>query len=288
MNTPLISIIVASYNQGKYLNDCLQSVSNQSFTDWECIIVDDSSTDDSFLIAKRWEDSDSRFKVIRLDSNQGVSVVRNHGIKVAKGKYFQFLDADDLLEPNKLLNQVPFCIDDLIPVSGNRYFNDSDGPTILRIIGKKEALPEVPITMWDRHDLLQLFKIKNPFVVTAPLFPRSVIDKVGLFNENLKAFEDWEFNFRCALAGFRFHHVGYAEKAQALIRLHARSMTTQRKEMLQKRREFNYALASSKEYQKHFGIDKTNLRKPYIQSFHTFLRSLIPPIFFNIYRMIKN
>ena len=282
-----ISIIVASFNQEKYLNECLTSVFNQSYSNWECIIVDDCSSDTSVAIAEKWQSFDSRFRVITLPTNKGVSVARNRGLGESKGDYFQFLDADDLIEKNKISNQVPFCTNDLIPVSGNRYFYHQEGEAMQRIIGKNGALPEVPITMWDQVDILELFKTKNPFVVTAPLYPRSVLERVGMLNEGLRAFEDWEFNIRCALAEYKFHHVGYAEKAQALIRLHSTSMTTNRSEMLKRRREFNFAISTNKDFQNHFGQTISRWNRPVFQKSKTILLSLIPPLLVQIVNSIR-
>ena len=287
MDDLLITVIVASYNQGKYLDECLGSVFVQSYPNWDCVIIDDGSNDDSVSIAKKWQALDARFRVFQMPENRGISAVRNKGMEVAKGDYFQFLDADDILESNKILNQIPFCRDELIPVSGNMYFYHHEGIEKQRIIGKNGALPEVPITMWDHSDLLALFRIKNPFVVTAPLFPKSVKDRVGLINERLKAFEDWEYNFRCALAGYKFHHVGYAAKSQALIRLHPTSMTTNTKEMLRRRREFNFEISSNKDFQKHFGYQSTFANSPFFQGLNSLLRSFIPPIIFQLSRMFK-
>lgn len=287
MKQIFISIIVASFNQEKYLNECLTSVFNQSYSNWECIIVDDCSSDTSVAIAEKWQSFDSRFRVITLPTNKGVSVARNRGLLESKGDYFQFLDADDLIEKNKISNQVPFCTNDLIPVSGNRYFYHQEGEAMQRIIGKNGALPEVPITMWDQVDILELFKTKNPFVVTAPLYPRSVLERVGMLNEGLRAFEDWEFNLRCALAGYKFHHVGYAEKAQALIRLHSTSMTTNRSEMLKRRREFNFAISTNKDFQNHFGQTISRWNRPVFQKSKTILLSLIPPLLVQIVNSIR-
>lgn len=287
MKQIFISIIVASFNQEKYLNECLTSVFNQSYSNWECIIVDDCSSDTSVAIAEKWQSFDSRFRVITLPTNKGVSVARNRGLWESKGDYFQFLDADDLIEKNKISNQVPFCTNDLIPVSGNRYFYHQEGEAMQRIIGKNGALPEVPITMWDQVDILELFKTKNPFVVTAPLYPRSVLERVGMLNEGLRAFEDWEFNLRCALAGYKFHHVGYAEKAQALIRLHSTSMTTNRSEMLKRRREFNFAISTNKDFQNHFGQTISRWNRPVFQKSKTILLSLIPPLLVQIVNSIR-
>ncbi|MEG0925734.1 glycosyltransferase family 2 protein [Chryseobacterium sp.] len=98
--SPTISIIVPCYNQENYLDECLQSLLNQSFTDWECIIVNDGSTDHSAEVAKRWLEKDSRFIYVYKE-NGGISSARNAGLDKASGEYVQFLDGDDILDPEK-------------------------------------------------------------------------------------------------------------------------------------------------------------------------------------------
>jgi glycosyltransferase involved in cell wall biosynthesis len=284
MQSPLISIIIASYNQGQFLDECLKSVFDQVYQNWECIIVDDASLDQSVSIADSWVKKDQRFKLIALPKNSGVSHARNTGLKISKGDFFQFLDADDILSPNKINHQVSFLEGDLITVSGSRYFYNQEGKNHQRIIGKNGAFTEIVISKWDQTDVLEVFKERNPFVVSAPLFPKSVLTQVGYQNENLKAFEDWEFNFRCALKGYKIHHIGYAQDAQVLVRLHSSSMTTQREEMLQRRREFNFTIRSNKDYQAVFGYSPALSDRPLYQKGKTLLRSLIPPLFLDLTR----
>ncbi|MBO5696406.1 MAG: glycosyltransferase family 2 protein [Alphaproteobacteria bacterium] len=91
---PAISIIVANYNNDIYLDDCLKSVVSQSFTDFECIVVDDGSTDGSVNVIKRWAKQDKRIIPV-FQKNHGVSHARNVGINMARGRWIGFLDADD-------------------------------------------------------------------------------------------------------------------------------------------------------------------------------------------------
>ncbi|UKM63640.1 glycosyltransferase [Flavobacteriaceae bacterium GSB9] len=98
---PLVSIIVPCYNQAQYLDECLQSVLSQTYTNWECVIVNDGSTDTTSIVAETWLDKDSRFKYLSHD-NAGVSQARNFGIENAKGTYVLPLDADDLIADNYL------------------------------------------------------------------------------------------------------------------------------------------------------------------------------------------
>lgn len=96
-----ISIIIPVYNAGKYLFDTLQSVKMQTFTHWECICINDGSTDSSSEVINGFIAIDNRFKIIE-QSNQGVSVSRNKGINNANGKYIAFLDQDDLMSTSAL------------------------------------------------------------------------------------------------------------------------------------------------------------------------------------------
>ena len=94
---PLISVIIAVYNTGKYLRPCLDSIVNQTYKNLEIILVDDGSKDQSLAVCKEYAEKDSRVIVFHKE-NSGVSVTRNQGIKLAHGDYFSFIDSDDYLE----------------------------------------------------------------------------------------------------------------------------------------------------------------------------------------------
>ena len=95
------SIIVPAYNIEGYLPECLDSILGQSFADWECIVVDDGSTDTTGVIADKYAARDLRFNVIH-QQNQGVSAARNHALNVAKGEWLSFVDGDDFIHPDYL------------------------------------------------------------------------------------------------------------------------------------------------------------------------------------------
>ncbi|MCJ7934334.1 MAG: glycosyltransferase [Chryseobacterium sp.] len=97
---PKISVIVPCYNQAIYLDECLKSVMNQAHINWECIIVNDGSTDNTEEVAKKWAEKDSRFHYI-YKKNGGLSSARNAGLEKASGEYIQFLDSDDMIHPEK-------------------------------------------------------------------------------------------------------------------------------------------------------------------------------------------
>lgn len=95
MKKPKISIIIPNYNYGRYIDDALKSVLAQKFNDWECIVIDDASTDDSIKIIKKYIKKDSRFKLIQSKKHIGTSSSRNKGLDAAQGDYIAFLDSDD-------------------------------------------------------------------------------------------------------------------------------------------------------------------------------------------------
>lgn len=96
---PLISVIVPCYNQAQYLEECLQSVLDQTYQNWECIIVNDGSSDDTEEIANKWSKNDERIKYIYKE-NEGLSSARNLGVKISLGEFIYFIDSDDSLNGN--------------------------------------------------------------------------------------------------------------------------------------------------------------------------------------------
>ena len=97
----MISLIVPVYNVETYLEECLDSIQNQSYTDLEVILVNDGSTDDSQAICELYCQADKRFRLIN-QSNQGQSVARNTGVTASRGEFIAFVDSDDMILPNYL------------------------------------------------------------------------------------------------------------------------------------------------------------------------------------------
>ena len=117
----LVSIITPSYNSAKFIKECVESVISQTYTNWEMIIVDDSSNDNSKQKIAILSENDSRVKTIFLDDNIGAAGARNVAIQKAKGKYIAFLDSDDLWAPHKLEKQIYFMSKNNIGFSFTAY-----------------------------------------------------------------------------------------------------------------------------------------------------------------------
>ncbi len=117
---PLVSIITPVYNGEKDIDNTIESVINQTFKDFEMIIVDDMSTDNTANIVEKYQKNDNRIKYFLLEEKGGASAARNLAIKKASGKYIAFLDGDDLWYPEKLEKQINFM------VKNNYFFTYTD------------------------------------------------------------------------------------------------------------------------------------------------------------------
>jgi teichuronic acid biosynthesis glycosyltransferase TuaG len=106
--TELVSIITPTYNAEKYIRETLQSVLNQSYQNWEMILADDASKDNTVAIIEEFGLKDSRIKLFKLPENRGNGFARNAALEKASGKYIAYLDADDLWFPEKLEKQIQF------------------------------------------------------------------------------------------------------------------------------------------------------------------------------------
>lgn len=107
----MVSIITPTYNAGRFIEETIKSVINQTYTDWEMIIVDDCSNDNTVELVNSYCLLDNRIKLYRLGINSGAAVARNLGLENAKGRFIAFLDSDDLWDTNKLEKQLSFMLE---------------------------------------------------------------------------------------------------------------------------------------------------------------------------------
>lgn len=223
---PLVSIIVPCYNYGHLLPDALDSVLVQSYKTWECIIVNDGSTDLTEEVAKDYKQKDQRFVYLH-QPNTGLSEARNAGLKRATGQYIQLLDADDKLEFDKLLQHVTYLENntDVDLVYGDvSIFNHQNQRE------KQRFNFQVQPASGNYKIVLPALIIDNFFLPGCPLFRKALIHQVGYFKRSLQALEDWHFWYRCALNGATFQYLPF-EKSQLLSRSHGVNMSTDRKRM---------------------------------------------------------
>ncbi|WP_248912369.1 glycosyltransferase family 2 protein [Gelidibacter algens] len=120
-NNPLVSIITACYNSEKYISDTILSVLNQTYQNWELLLVDDFSADKTISIITNFEKRNDRIKLFQLPKNSGAAVARNRAIEEANGRFIAFLDSDDRWLPQKLEKQVSFMLDNAYSLTHTSY-----------------------------------------------------------------------------------------------------------------------------------------------------------------------
>jgi glycosyltransferase involved in cell wall biosynthesis len=235
-HAPKLSVIVPCFNYGHLLAESLDSVRSQSLEDWECIVIDDGSTDNTGAVADSYASKDSRYSRIR-QQNLGLSAARNAGLRVARGEYVQLLDADDLLEREKFKEQAGFLDEHTeygLVYGPMRYFR-ALGASKVFARGRNGVDVEW-MRMWpDTNDAMLAAIVEgNQFPVSAALFRRTLLAEVGYFDESLRSHEDWEFWLRWAFAGKRF--AGLDEPGtKTLIREHGESLTRRSVTMIETR-----------------------------------------------------
>ena len=130
----MVSIITPVYNCEEFLEECIQSVLNQTLKDWELILVDDCSTDSSSIIINKYVALDSRIKLYSLNKNVGAGIARNKGIEISRERFIAFLDSDDYWHRNKLKLQIEYMIRKNIDFSYTNFFELDKEDKVSKII----------------------------------------------------------------------------------------------------------------------------------------------------------
>lgn len=187
MLNPKVSIVIPTYNRVEFLPKAIQSVLNQTYRDWEMIIVDDGSIDKTEEIVKGYKESRIRYIVHKY--NLGLSAARNTGIKNSRGEYIAFLDSDDEWFPEKISCQMNiFQKEDskcgVICTSGYMIKND-----------KIKGVKAIPANLGNFYEK---FLFENITWTSNVLAKKECFKKAGLFDENLESCEDWDMWIRIA------------------------------------------------------------------------------------------
>jgi len=191
MSNPLVSIVIPTFNKATLALETLKSVAEQTYANWECIIVDDGSTKADYNTLQTFVEKNKKFSLYKRPdtSKKGANACRNYGMALSKGEYIQFFDSDDLMFPeciegrvNALLNSeydfVVFC---MALIYGDKKVLDDD---LYFVSNWEEALKEF------------LGPKKLPWNLQRTLFKANLIRNSILFNEDLQRFQDIEFNIR--------------------------------------------------------------------------------------------
>ncbi|MFZ4401908.1 MAG: glycosyltransferase family 2 protein [Bacteroidales bacterium] len=196
--SPLISIIIPSYNRANLITETLESVSKQTYKNWECLVVDDGSTDGTQSIIYDYVKKDSRFHFFQRNNDpKGAPSCRNIGIENANGDFIVFLDSDDLI--------IDVCLENRIKVINENpnydfwvfrtgMFTDKIGDTekTWNILHKENI------------DLIRFIIQDNPWSPTGPIWRNSTIKIIGGFDEYALSSQDWELHIRALLIDLKY------------------------------------------------------------------------------------
>lgn len=173
----LVSVIIPAYNCGQYIGETINSVMTQSYSNWECIIVDDGSTDNTYYVAEQYCSRDSRIKLVH-QNNQGLPSARNTGIMHSSGEYILPVDGDDIIDQSYIEKAV-------------QHFHSHPETTLvyglIDYFGSKTGIPGQP-----RYSYTEL--IWGNMIVCSAMYRRIHYDKVGGYNPAMRdGYEDWDF-----------------------------------------------------------------------------------------------
>lgn len=163
-NDKLVSIIIPVYNASRFLEETINSIQKQTYSNWEAIFIDDCSSDNSYNLIKKYQKEDKRIKLIKNKTNNGVAISRNNGIDYAKGEYLCFLDADDKWHPEKLEKQINFMqeLNCEFSFTGYQFANEKCNPngkivSVPNKINYKQALKNT--TIWTSTVMFNMGKL---------------------------------------------------------------------------------------------------------------------------------
>jgi glycosyltransferase involved in cell wall biosynthesis len=221
MNPTLVSVVMSVFNEEDFLADSIDSILNQTLADFEFIIIDDGSTDETSKILEKYRNIDKRIKIFSNISNLGIARSRNRGIRAATGKYIAIMDAGDLAYPQKFEKQVEFmeANEDLFILGTQGKWINEEGKTI----GNYWNMPL-------KVDSIALYRTGGA-IDPSIMAERALFDLIGLYNENLVMSLEFELYLRCLSRG-----LGMANLRERLVCVRERreGMTMKHIKIIQK------------------------------------------------------
>ncbi|ELR71255.1 Glycosyl transferase, group 2 family protein [Fulvivirga imtechensis AK7] len=193
-----MSIVVPCFNREKYIRETLDSIHNQTYHNWEAIVVDDGSSDGSVNVINEYVNKDSRFRLLhRSRTPKGAAVCRNEGITVAQGDFIMFLDSDDLLaewcleQRMKIMSE---CTEqwDFLVFPSLLFKEVYDDMRILADVGTEEK------------DIYRILRLEVPWTISGPIWKKQSLRSLGGFDENLSAKQDPDLIIRAVLSGLSY------------------------------------------------------------------------------------
>jgi len=203
---PKVSTIVPTYNYAHFLRDCVNSIIQQTYKDFEIVVIDDGSTDETRAIVESLIESNPGVQIRYIyQNNQGPAAARNHGIREAQGEYIAFCDADDVWAPEKLDKQLDLFEQDpeLAMIFSDMSQQVEDGCYEESYFHKRGINPEKFTNVYSK-----LIERNNFIIPTTVVLRRKILDDVGIFDERYRVGEDYELWLRIA----KKYKIGYIDK----------------------------------------------------------------------------
>ena len=197
MNTPNVSIVIPTFNRAELLQQTLASLHQQTFENWEAIVVDDGSNEETAQVMLQISQQDPRIKYVKRSRfNSGAPACRNEGTDLAQGKYVIFLDSDDYLAPTALENRIQ-------KMEQNPELDFGVFPCVLF----REQPGDIQLlwnTRKDENDLDRFLCFDPPWQTTSPIWKRESLTELGGWNEALPSWQDFEFHVRALVQNLKY------------------------------------------------------------------------------------
>lgn len=191
-SSPLVSILIPVYNRAHLITETIQSIVNQTYFNWECVIVDDGSSDNTLNVLNKFGVEDSRIKIFSRPENypKGANSCRNFAFSISKGEYINWFDSDDIMHPEFISTKLnAFKKDYKCVISKTQFFTDD----ISVITGKENRT-------YESNNLLEDFiTLKRSWYVCDPLWRKSFLINKQLFSQQLLKGQDRDFHIRMLL-----------------------------------------------------------------------------------------
>mgnify|MGYP000908462270 CR=1 FL=1 len=214
---PKISIILPTYNGQQYIGEAIESIIEQTFQDWELIIVDDCSSDNTLDIIRKYEKQDLRIKVIHNDVNKKLPASLNIGFKYAKGMYLTWTSDDNMYLPDALYNM-------------EQYLNDNSDKVM--VCARYSIINENGEFLYNAGKYDKDMMYVNNCVGACFLYKKCVLETAGNYSESKFLVEDYDYWLRVL---FKYGEIGYIENILYYYRTHEASLTMQRKQDIHKK-----------------------------------------------------
>ncbi|WGS66043.1 glycosyltransferase [Marinitoga aeolica] len=261
---PLVSVVMSVYNGEKYLSDSIKSILDQTYENFEFLIIDDNSNDKSREILKKFSNIDDRIKVFFNNENKGLTYNLNFLINKSKGSLIARMDADDVSKNNRFEKQISFLMENTeVDILGTWAIDIDEFNNEIR----KRTVPITDI------DIKKIMLKVNPLIHSTIMFKKESLEKINFYDIKYRTSQDYDMYFRAASIGLKFHNLN----DYLLYYRYERNYS--------KKRNFKYRLNDFYIKKNGFKINRVPYYKWYMLLIPIFL-GIVPPFTYNIFKKL--